>query len=180
MAIPKVLGCTRQSCSVWKLRVCMHIIAYTHIYIQLYTYMYTYSYNILCVHRRYLDWKCWSGNDIIQQYPTTFQELGFADDHNSPDLFVSVIHLLGNPLFFCSDTVCGHVESKTATGRNDAAPPRPSKRRPLQSLWSWWCCGRFEAGGHREHTATGDLLQKQPGNVVDWNFTKVLGVYQPY
>ena len=54
MAIPKVLGCTRQSCSVWKLRVCMHIIAYTHTHIYIYNYMhiciYIYIVIIFCVY----------------------------------------------------------------------------------------------------------------------------------
>ena len=45
--------------------------------------------------------------------------------------------------------------------------PRPSKRRPLQSLWSGWCCRRLAAGGYQEYKATADPLQKQPGHLVE-------------
>ena len=161
-AKPRVLVCTRQICRVWKLRVYIYI--HTIIYICI-----SYIIIIFCV---YIGATLIGNVEVEMTLSNNIQQL-----FKNLDLLRIITPLIcwfqytfwATHCFFFVLTLFAVMlsQSKTATGRNDAAPPRPSKRRPLQSLWSWWCCRRFEAGGHKEHTATGDPLQKQPGNVVD-------------
>ena len=152
MAKPRVLVCTRQICRVWKLR------------------MFIYIYIIyLCVCRHYL---------IIGSV-----EVEMILSNNPSSTWICwrsyLTHLTPRIFSFQKSTFWGSHWANPRLPQCFVPPPRPSKRGPLQSLWSWWCCGWFEAGGHNEHAATGDPLQKQPGH-VGGDFTKVMGVYHWY